>query len=170
VSLNKEFGEALKAEGLTQKEFADSLGEDQSTLSKIIRGARKLPKEKATKFVEALDNLKFTFAAKREVSRGASAPFLDGNRVIRSVAAMRLMIDKEDEDLQEFWNHPFWFINPEYLTDMEREEAKRFAQTYLFKVILEENMIAVFCEQMGFSYKDLYKQQNVKAKSRGLVK
>ncbi|MDT3763006.1 helix-turn-helix domain-containing protein [Priestia filamentosa] len=160
---------AIKEKGFTQMEFGEEVGYDQSTISKWINGTRPVGKDAKPILARGIDSFKYYVATFRETTGINLVPFMDGKRVKRDVASLRMLVEKERREAMEFWDKDFWHVPAEFANETEREEARRFVKEYAEKIAAEYNLLAAFCDQYGFSLKEVDQQMELSFKSRGLV-
>ncbi|UMZ35583.1 helix-turn-helix domain-containing protein [Priestia megaterium] len=163
-------GEILKEQGKTQTEFANEIGYDQSTISKWANGSRTIAKEAKPILARGLDSFKYYIGTMKETVGISLTPYMNGDRIHRDIASMRMLVEKERKEAEEYWKKDFWHIPPEFANEIEREEVRQFIKEYSEKLAAEFNLLAVVCERYGFSLKQIDQQLEMTFRSRGLVK
>jgi transcriptional regulator with XRE-family HTH domain len=163
-------GEMLKEQGKTQAEFASEIGYDQSTISKWANGSRVIAKEAKPLIARGIDSFKYYIGTMKETAGISLTPYMNGDRIHRDIASMRMLVEKERREAMEYWNKDFWHIPADHANEIEREEVRQFVKEYSEKLAAEFNLLAVVCERYGFSLKQIDQQLEMTLKSRGLVK
>ncbi|KNH23893.1 hypothetical protein ACS78_08035 [Priestia megaterium] len=163
-------GEILKEQGKTQAEFAKEVGYVQSTISKMITGDRPVTQEAKPLFARAVDSFKFYIGTMKDTTGVSLTPYMNGDRIHRDIASMRMLVEKERREAMEYWNKDFWHIPADHANEVEREEVRHFVKEYSEKLAAEFNLLGVVCERYGFSLKEIDQQLEMTLKSRGLVK
>ncbi|RAS75708.1 hypothetical protein A4R27_21905 [Priestia endophytica] len=163
-------GDALKEKGKSQTAFAKEVGYDQSTISKWVTGSRTITKEARPILARAVDSFKYYTTLIKETTGIGFAPYMDGKKIKRDVASLRVLVEQEQRDTMEFWDKDFWYVPANSANEREIQEARRFVQEYSEKLAIEFNLLGAFCEQYRFSLKEVDQKRDLAFKTRGFVK
>ncbi|AQS55271.1 helix-turn-helix domain-containing protein [Novibacillus thermophilus] len=168
MSMGQAIAEARQ--GMTQAELAEKLHLDRTSVGKYETGKRRVPEHMRATIASTLDDPVVYFAAEEEATGGVTIPYLNGERIERSLSAMKELARYEALEALEHLDRVRFHKPPEYWTEEEKAEVQQVMYELLDAAASIQNLVAVSCKDYGFSPKKIYKEWRNTVKKRGWMK
>jgi transcriptional regulator with XRE-family HTH domain len=169
LSIGKVLAECRYERELTQEQLSLNLPVSKEMLGKIELDKRKLQKDVMPFVASELDHVKATTALWGEVADGVTIPYLDGDYIDHTPAALiaraNREIDEAKRNLAEVEaTKPIGFMN------MEEVNTLRNANKELLDICaVAITLVGDNCEWHGLSFSDEIKQWQTTLKARRLI-
>lgn len=162
-------GQAI-AEGrgeITQSELAAMLHLDRSSIGKYETGRRSIPAHLRAEIANALDHPAVYFAAEEEATGGVTIPHLNGERIERSLSAMKELAKWEAQEALDHLDQVRFHKPAQFWTDEEKDDMKEVMNELLDAAASLQNLVGVACEEYGFSQREIYENWRETVRKRG---
>lgn len=155
---------------MSQQELAKKIHVDRTTVGKYENGKRRIPKDIRPELAKALDDPVVYFAAEEEATGGVTLPYLDGDKIDHSPAAMKELVQWEVNEALEKLKDAHLYKPAGCWSEDEKGNMRTVLYELLDAATSLENLVAVACENYGFSTKKIYLGWRATVKQRGWMK
>jgi transcriptional regulator with XRE-family HTH domain len=170
LSIGRTIAECRYERELTQEQMSLNLPISKELLGKIEIGKRKLKQDIMPFVASELDHVKATTALWGEVADGVTIPYLDGDYIDHTPAAL---IARANREIDEAKRHlaEVEATKPVRYMNLEEVNTLRNANKELLDIAaVAITLVGDNCEWHGLSFADEIKQWHVSLKARRLKK
>ncbi|MGF2617767.1 helix-turn-helix domain-containing protein [Rossellomorea aquimaris] len=154
---------------LTQKQLSLDINCSPDMVSKLENGKRKLQKDMMPHISSEIDHVRLTTALWGEVTGGVTIPYLDGDYIDHSPAALVMRALREMDEAEKHLEQVDATKPVDY---MSREEADLIAKAnreLLDVAAMAITLVGDNCEWFGLSFADEIKSWKVTLKARRFI-
>ncbi|MDW8515848.1 helix-turn-helix domain-containing protein [Priestia flexa] len=154
----------------SQEQLALDLNLSREAVSSYETGRAKIPVDIAGKLMEKFDDPWFAMKIARQYTNGAWVPKLDGDfiELNRSNVVLKT-IEELQEAIVAVKGAPF-VKHPKSLAAYELQDIQNSLAETIDVIVAASHLVAVSCEEYGFSWNELWDQHTMKLVSSGYMK
>jgi transcriptional regulator with XRE-family HTH domain len=169
MSIGRTIAECRYERELTQEQLSLELPISKELLGKIEIGKRKLKRDVMPFIASELDNVKITTALWGEVTGGVTIPYLDGDYIDHTPAALVMRALREIDEARKNLEQVEATKPVDFMTHEEAESITRANRELLDVASMAITMVGDNCEWFGLSFSDEIKKWKVSLKARRFI-
>ncbi|EEL88092.1 XRE family transcriptional regulator [Bacillus cereus] len=166
MSIGKEVAMARKRKGITQERLSSEIPVSRESLAKYETEKRRIPKDLRKCITEGIDDPQLFFKMWSEATGHVSIPFFNGEYIDLHPTSMRYMVQQETNEALKQLDTLCWFKPSQAWSEQEKESMKRTMHEILDATGSMMSLVAVLCDQYGFSMTDIFKYWKVSLRAR----
>ncbi|WP_242238002.1 helix-turn-helix domain-containing protein [Bacillus cereus group sp. BfR-BA-01316] len=166
MSIGKEVAIARKRKGITQEKLSSEIPVSRESLAKYETEKRRIPKDLRKCITEGIDDPQLFFKMWSEAAGHVSIPFFNGEYIDLHPTSMRYMVQQETNEALKQLDTLCWFKPSQVWSEQEKESMKKAMHEILDATGSMMSLVAVLCDQYGFSMTDIFKYWKVSLRAR----
>ncbi|PGW38357.1 transcriptional regulator [Bacillus cereus] len=166
MSIGKEVAMARKRKGITQEQLSLEIPVSRESLAKYETEKRRIPKDLRKCITEGIDDPQLFFKMWSEAAGHVSIPFFNGEYIDLHPTSMRYMVQHETNEALKQLDTLCWFKPSQVWSEHEKESMKKAMHEILNATGSMMSLVAVLCDQYGFSMTDIFKYWKVSLRAR----
>ncbi|MGE7874819.1 helix-turn-helix domain-containing protein [Bacillus paramycoides] len=166
MSIGKEVAMARKRKGITQERLSSEIPVSRESLAKYETEKRRIPKDLRKCITEGIDDPQLFFKMWSEAAGHVSIPFFNGEYIDLHPTSMRYMVQQETNEALKQLDTLCWFKPSQAWSEQEKESMKKAMHEILDATGSMMSLVAVLCDQYGFSMTDIFKYWKVSLRAR----
>ncbi|MFJ7761901.1 helix-turn-helix transcriptional regulator [Bacillus toyonensis] len=166
MSIGKEVAMARKRKGITQEQLSLEIPVSRESLAKYETEKRQIPKDLRKCITEGIDDPQLFFKMWSEATGHVSIPFFNGEHIDLHPTSMRYMVQQETNEALKQLDTLCWFKSSQAWSENEKEAMKKAMHEILDATGSMMSLVAVLCDQYGFSMTDIFKYWKVSLRAR----
>lgn len=154
---------------MTQQQMALDFNVSRETISSYETERANVPKDVSQKLMAKYDNPWFAMTLASEYTGGAWVRKLDGQYVDLHRSSVALKTREELHEVMEALSKVCFVNHPASLNDYKRQEMEEALIQAIDAIVALNHLIAVSCEEYGFSWNHLWDRHAKKLVANGYI-